>query len=319
MRHISYLFLFVAFIFNTSVFAQETEQAVEVSLPLNSVAEYNYDSGELFFNFQAEEQGVLAIAVRSVEDNKVLDIVIHLYDQYHQPIERMDEDYKRTPSREQGVLVIPGPGSYIIGIEQTQLSRKLEADIVAELEVEEVEAEELEELAEVLIALGADGRLDDATFPFPIFPDELDNIIVPEVKTIQMASAFIPTSSFVSFADPLGDRDGDDEPINASVVSPDSEEEGIVGGANDPWDWWKMECRFVQVVVSAEGRGDIILEYNSSEDNWLIEDKAPPADNEQIDILQSNGEQFIHVRVRPYYVEREVQYRIKIERCINSR
>ena len=52
MKYVNYLFLFVAFIFSTSVFAQQAGQQAEVlSLSVGSLEEYDYKGDALIFLF----------------------------------------------------------------------------------------------------------------------------------------------------------------------------------------------------------------------------------------------------------------------------
>ena len=287
MKYINYLFLFSAFIFSTSVFAQQTQetQRVEASpLSPNCVEGCDYESGELFFNFQAEEQGVLIIALRNPENIVTLNVAIRLYDQYYQKIDEMDKDQGGRTSAEQGIFIIPGPGDYVIGVEQTRRSS--------------------------------------------IFGEETEAENAPETKTIRMTSAFMPTSSFTSFGSSPSDRDNNYSPDNAAVLSLNNEESAVVGGSEDLWDWWKMdECEFLKLTASTE-QGDIVLEYYdpAKNKNGLSEiDNAGGASKEQtgrdnvenLDILQSDMENpIVAVRVRPFYEEQEVQYRIRLDRCL---
>ena len=289
MKYVNYLFLFVAFIFSTSVFAQQAEQTELLLLPQDSFEEYEYNAqnnGKLFFNFRAEEQGVLIIAVQNPQNIETLDVAINLYDSYHQVVEQVDEDHKNKMSSEQGVLIIHGPGDYIIGVEKTRLSMAFEN-----------EANEL--------------------------VSELES--GSEAITIQMASVFVPTTSFAPFAVSIEDVDGDYAPTGASVLSEGDEVTAMAGGVNDSWDWWKMECRFIRFIATTEPRSDdgppydIVLEYyDSSENEWRTQDNVTrdirgEGDLEEIEVF---GNSPMLVKVRPFFDGVELQYNITVEACL---
>ena len=134
------------------------------------------------------------------------------------------------------------------------------------------------------------------------------------------------TSSFAPFAVSIEDVDGDYAPTSASVLSQGSEVTAMVGGANDSWDWWKMECRFIRFIATTEPRSDdgppydIALEYyDSSKNEWQTQDNVTrdirgEGDLEEIEVF---GNSPMLVKVRPFFDEVELQYNITVEACLN--
>ena len=117
-------------------------------------------------------------------------------------------------------------------------------------------------------------------------------------------------------------RIGDRSPINASLLLEDTEERAVVGGAEDPWDWWKMRCKFLRLTASTE-IGDIILEHNNAGNGWVRIDnhfRTPSiqGDLEEMQYLKLDTE-FITVRVSPLSEEEVVHYSIRIDpgTCLN--
>ena len=293
MKYVNYLVLFVAFIFSISVFAQQEEAAEILPLPLDVLEEYEYTGDGLSFHFQAEEQGVLAIAfeMTDVESRRdTVEVAINISDQYNQEVGDINEDYNGRMSAEQGIFVIPSAGQYTVRVQIMDMSR----------------------MVDFAGFLSEDQGINS--------PEELSELLAqPEGRMMRITSTFAPTSSFASFGDSVEDVDGDRIPANAGVLSLGTKEIATVGGASDPWDWWKMECSFVQIVASTD-EVDIVLEtYDLEEGEWRTQDtlmRESEREIEKMEILQLNGEP-IAVRIRPFYAEQETQYDIEIERCLN--
>ena len=308
MKYINYLFLFVAFIFSTTVFAQEST----VPLPLNSMEHYEYNGeSELLFHFQAQAPGVLAIAAEGIENSS---ISIILYDQYNQMIQRMGGDRNKTHAG-QGIFIIPSQGEYTIGV---QLRRNLSSSNNRMMQ------DELAALSEELGAeLGLSVRID--------IPEEFNNIASENVEDdvsdlqpqmISMTSSFIPTSSFASFV--VTDKDDDHNPSKAIELSSDTGVKTIettVGGLNeDPWDWWKVEGEFNIVLVSASTeQGDIgIRVYDSNKFERAWEEADETISGEESLIIRPESNEPIMLKIVPYYIyggdpNREIHYTITVE------
>ncbi len=301
MKYVNYLFLFVAFSFSTSLFAQppqveQEEQAQQTEVPpfpLGSEEEYEYNGENLVFHFQAEEQGVLVIAldVDGLREGEALEMAIQFRDLYDQKIAIMGRGSRRAP---QGIFIVRSAGEYMITIQQFLMVNPMPPDVTTELP--------------------------DVDSLFGLEPENVPSD-VEVTRTIRVVSSFLPTSSFASFGT-FEDKDGDRSPINASLLLEDTEERAVVGGAEDPWDWWKMRCKFLRLTASTE-IGDIILEHNNAGNGWVRIDnhfRTPSiqGDLEEMQYLKLDTE-FITVRVSPLSEEEVVHYSIRIDpgTCLN--
>ena len=179
MKYVNYLFLFVAFSFSTSLFAQppqveQEEQAQQTEVPpfpLGSEEEYEYNGENLVFHFQAEEQGVLVIAldVDGLREGEALEMAIQFRDLYDQKIAIMGRGSRRAP---QGIFIVRSAGEYMITIQQFLMVNPMPPDVTTELP--------------------------DVDSLFGLEPENVPSD-VEVTRTIRVVSSFLPTSSFASF------------------------------------------------------------------------------------------------------------------------
>ena len=283
MKYVNYLFVFAFAFFSTATFAQAQ------NLPLNSEEFHEFGSQGLLLNFQAQEQGVLAIAIESIEieNERPLDISIILYDPYNQEIEQIDVDHAGKLHNERGFFIIPNAGEYTIKIARTLLGG----------------------LASFIDEQANSGN--------SLFEDNSNDSEI--TQKIHIAASFIPTTVFTSFLPE--DKDGDNNPLNAISLPSNTEESmsASVGGENDTWDWWKIEGEFNIVIVTASTEdGNIMLRVydpNKMEGDWLEEDQVITGEENLVFRPENPGDTVV-LKITPFHFSdpnEEVHYTIKVE------
>ena len=348
MKYMNYLFTFAfAFtVFNTALFAQEEDVSLQIMpLPLDSEEhyEYNYNYttpynlsvGELLFHFQAEEAGILAMAAEGGidEDSRIL---INLYDQYNQHVQQLNVSHIRHIQK--GLLIIPSPGRYTIGVKFQVLQRQEmqpppqpENDAVNALSQEIPEEEEENDLNALIRRRLNRAEPEELTEPVVSAPNDTnpdnnqgDSSDAPPM--IRVESSFLPASvspsDFASFF--IGDKDDDENPDKATVLISEegaAEIQTTVGGLDDLWDWWRIEEGLNMSLVVESLNGDVLIRvYNNpdqveNDENWRTIDAASiGVEDFTVRPEQEGIEGPVMLKIRPLdRVNRPIHYIIKVQ------
>ena len=349
MKYMNYLFVFTfAFsVFNTTLFAQEEAEDVSLQImPLPVYSEdgnfgenyyeynYNYPSpypginvGELLFHFQAEEAGLLAIAVEGgIEDSVTL---VNLYDQYNQHIQQLNVGH--TPNIKQGFLIIPNPGRYTVGVQYQVLEvqqppeQQQEEAGVSALVQESPDEDENDLNAFIRRRFNQAEQVDASSDTNPD-SDQGDSSDEQSPPMIRVESSFLPASmppsDFASFV--VGDKDNDENPGKATgLISEEGAVEitATVGGLDDLWDWWRIEEGFNMSLTVQSVNGDVLIrvydnpELVENDENWrTIDDDAIGTEEFTIRPQQEGIEGPVFFKIRPFSrVTRPINYIIKVQ------